>query len=116
MSVFKNHPDGSLFVCLGMCTAAVDCMDTDEAKTLVPMAILFFVLMIFKVAGAGLLAAKMYRDKSFGDKQKQSADANVIESTSTKTIVAAPGQPAKSETTTETVVPAVKMDNDPPKA
>ena len=51
-------------------------MDTDGAKAIVPAISLFFILMLLKITGAGLLAAKMYRDKSFSAKQEKDQAAS----------------------------------------
>lgn len=106
-----NHIDGFLYVGMAICTTVTALMETADAIANISPKHLFVIRSVFEVVGAACLAAKTYRSTTFANKQQQDRDANVISSTTNKTLVAEPGQPAKSETATETVVaPAAPAD------
>ncbi len=64
-----NHLDGFLYVGVAICAALTASLNTDEASTIISTVLLFWLKLVAGATGAGLLAGKMYRSRTFADKQ-----------------------------------------------
>lgn len=64
------HVDGALYAAIGLLTAFLAAMATDQAVKFVPPMSLFWIKTVAESLNGMLLAIKMFRSTSYGDSKK----------------------------------------------